>query len=88
MNTHAAVEPFLIATNRQLSVLHPIYKLLVPHYRNTMNINANARLRLISANGIIEQTFLAGEYAMELSSAIYKNWVFTEQALPSDLIKR
>ncbi|KAM7481473.1 hypothetical protein LguiB_006056 [Lonicera macranthoides] len=43
LNTHAVIEPFVIATNRQLSVLHPIYKLLQPHFRETMNINAVAR---------------------------------------------
>ena len=78
----------MIATNRHLSVLHPIYKLLFPHYRDTMNINALARQELINAGGIIEQTFLPGRYAMELSAVIYKNWVFPDQALPSDLIKR
>nr|XP_025618120.1 seed linoleate 9S-lipoxygenase-3 isoform X2 [Arachis hypogaea] len=52
LNTHAVVEPFVIAS------------------------------------GIIEQTFLPSKYAMEMSSIIYKDWVFTDQALPSDLIKR
>ena len=88
LNTHAVVEPFVIATNRQLSVLHPIYKLLYPHYRDTMNINALARESLVNADGIIEQSFLWGRYAMEMSSVIYKDWVFPEQALPADLIKR
>ena len=88
LNTHAVIEPFIIATNRQLSVLHPVYKLLHPHYRDTMNINALARQVLVNAGGIIEDTFLWGRYALEMSSKIYKDWKFHEQALPTDLIKR
>jgi len=88
LNTHAAIEPFVISTNRNLSVLHPIYKLLFPHYRDTMNINALARESLINADGVIEQSFLGGKYAVEISSAAYKDWVFPDQALPTDLIKR
>ncbi|GMJ05486.1 Arabidopsis thaliana lipoxygenase 5 [Hibiscus trionum] len=88
LNTHAVIEPFIIASNRQLSVLHPIYKLLHPHFRDTMNINALARMLLISANGVVELTVYPRNYALEMSSAIYKSWDFTEQALPADLLKR
>ncbi|XP_048424482.1 probable linoleate 9S-lipoxygenase 5 isoform X2 [Pyrus x bretschneideri] len=88
LRTHAVMEPFIIATNRQLSVLHPIYKLLHPHFRDNMNVNALARQVLINASGILEKTVFPAKFSMEWSSAMYKNWVFPEQALPADLIKR
>lgn len=88
LNTHAVIEPFVIATNRQLSVLHPIHKLLHPHFRDTMNINALARQILINAGGVLEKTVFPGRFSMEMSAVIYKSWVLTEQALPADLVKR
>ncbi|KAI9100856.1 hypothetical protein K1719_024218 [Acacia pycnantha] len=88
LQTHAVVEPFVIATNRQLSVIHPFNKLLAPHFNDTMKINALARQSLVNANGIIEATFLPGRYSMEFTSKLYKDWVFTDQELPVDLLKR
>ncbi|XAR54660.1 Linoleate 9S-lipoxygenase [Bertholletia excelsa] len=88
LNTHAVIEPFIIAANRQMSVVHPIFKLLHPHFRDTMYINALARAILISAGGVLESTVFPSKYAMEMCAVIYKGWNFSEQALPADLLKR
>lgn len=88
LHTHAAIEPFVIATNRQMSVIHPIHKLLHPHFRDTMNLNAVARQILINAGGALEWTVFPGKYSLEMTSASYKEWSFPDQALPVDLLNR
>ncbi|XP_074306990.1 linoleate 13S-lipoxygenase 2-1, chloroplastic-like [Silene latifolia] len=89
LRTHCSVEPYIIATNRQLSSMHPIFKLLNPYFRYTMEINCLARESLINAGGIIESTFSTGKYSMEFGSMVYdKVWRFDHQALPADLVSR
>ncbi|VFQ98599.1 unnamed protein product [Cuscuta campestris] len=88
LRTHASMEPFILAAHRQLSVMHPIYKLLDPHMRYTLEINALARQGLINADGVIELCFTPGRYAMDISASAYKNWRFDLENLPADLIRR
>lgn len=89
LRTHCCTEPYIIASSRQLSAMHPIYRLLHPHFRYTIEINALARLALINAGGIIESSFSPGKYAIEVSSVIYgSEWRFDHEALPADLISR
>eukprot|EP00257_Ricinus_communis_P028341 XP_025015755.1 linoleate 13S-lipoxygenase 3-1, chloroplastic [Ricinus communis] len=88
LRTHACLEPFILAAHRQLSSMHPIFKLLDPHMRYTLEINALARQSLISADGVIENCFTPGRYCMEISAAAYKDWRFDMEGLPSDLIRR
>ncbi|KMT14428.1 hypothetical protein BVRB_4g072060 [Beta vulgaris subsp. vulgaris] len=89
LRTHCCVEPYIIASNRQLSALHPIYRLMNPYFRFTMMINALARQALINVGGTIETSFSTEKYSMEFSSFVYdKFWRFDQQGLPADLISR
>ncbi|GJU42571.1 reverse transcriptase domain-containing protein [Tanacetum coccineum] len=56
LQTHAVIEPFIITINRQLSILHPIHKLLHPHFHDTMIINVISRQTLINVGGLLEKT--------------------------------
>lgn len=88
LRSHACMEPFLIAMRRHMSFMHPVHKLMLPHFRYTMHINANARVTLINAGGFIENNFSAGKFGMRLTSVVYKSWRFRTQALPEDLKAR
>ncbi|XP_007014892.2 PREDICTED: linoleate 13S-lipoxygenase 2-1, chloroplastic [Theobroma cacao] len=89
LRTHCCTEPYILAANRQLSEMHPIYRLLHPHFRYTMETNALGRQFLINADGIIESSFTPSKYSMELNSLAYdQEWRFDNQGLPADLISR
>ncbi|MBA0800142.1 hypothetical protein Gohar_010594, partial [Gossypium harknessii] len=88
LRTHACLEPFIIAAHRQLSVMHPIYKLLHCHMRYTMDVNAQGRQLLLNAGGIIESHFFTAACSMEVSASVYQNWWrFDMESLPADLIR-
>ncbi|KAK1302115.1 hypothetical protein QJS10_CPB12g01797 [Acorus calamus] len=80
LRTHACMEPFILAAHRRLSAMHPVFKLLHPHMRYTLEINALARQSLINAGGVIESCFTPGQYCMEISAAA--------KASPPDLVRR
>ncbi|KAL5218682.1 hypothetical protein ABZP36_019366 [Zizania latifolia] len=89
LRTHATMEPFILAAHRHLSAMHPIFKLLHPHMRYTLEINALARQSLINADGVIESCFTPGPVSGEISAAYYRNhWRFDLEGLPADLIRR
>jgi hypothetical protein len=43
-----------------------VYKLMMPHWALTMQINANARASLVNAGGVVEQVFTPGPYCLEV----------------------
>ncbi|WP_055077131.1 lipoxygenase family protein [Pseudanabaena sp. 'Roaring Creek'] len=87
--THLFIEPFAIATNRQLASNHPLYILLKPHFQGTLAINDAAQSGLISAGGTVD-SLLAGTIASSrtLSAQSVENYNFNEAMLPVALKKR
>ena len=50
---HIVPEAMAVATNRQFSSNHPIYRLLKPHFQFMININTDARHSLIVPGGVV-----------------------------------
>ncbi|HEY7428104.1 MAG TPA: lipoxygenase family protein [Gemmataceae bacterium] len=55
--THLFVEPFVIATHRQLARNHPLNLLLHPHFEGTLAINRMARGHLVNEGGPVDRLF-------------------------------
>ncbi|KAI4892364.1 hypothetical protein NFI96_023299 [Prochilodus magdalenae] len=60
LRTHLIVEVICVATLRHLPAVHPIYKLLTPHLKYTLEINCRGRTQLISPNGIFKRVVSTG----------------------------
>ncbi|CAL8321400.1 unnamed protein product [Boreogadus saida] len=65
LRTHLLAEVFSVSLLRNLPMVHPLYKLLVPHTRYTLQINFLARKLLISDSGIFNRFASSGGQAMQ-----------------------
>uniref|UniRef100_A0A0D9RKZ4 Arachidonate 15-lipoxygenase n=1 Tax=Chlorocebus sabaeus TaxID=60711 RepID=A0A0D9RKZ4_CHLSB len=57
---HLMAEVIAVATMRCLPSIHPIFKLIIPHLRYTLEINVRARTGLVSDMGIFDQVVSTG----------------------------
>ncbi|KAM6164555.1 polyunsaturated fatty acid lipoxygenase ALOX15 [Rhynchocyon petersi] len=57
---HLMAEVFTVATMRCLPSIHPVFKLVIPHLRYTLEINVRARNGLVSDFGVFDQVVSTG----------------------------
>ncbi|XP_072241090.1 arachidonate 12-lipoxygenase, 12R-type-like [Leuresthes tenuis] len=89
LRTHLLAEVFAVSLLRNLPMVHPLYKLLIPHTRYTIQINFLARRRLISQDGVFTQFSASGGEGLvtilrrSLSSVTYRSL-----CIPEDIADR
>ncbi|XP_075947441.1 polyunsaturated fatty acid lipoxygenase ALOX15B-like [Anarhichas minor] len=89
LRTHLLAEVFAVSLLRNMPMVHPLYKLLVPHTRYTLQINNLARKNLISKTGSFTKFAASGGEGMRtllkrsLSSVTYRSL-----CIPDDIADR
>jgi arachidonate 15-lipoxygenase len=86
---HLVMEPFAIATARQLAANHPVRVLLGPHLRFNLARNALARETMLRPDGPVDR-LMAGtlESSLKIATEAASSWDFEAFKLPNELKAR
>ncbi|KAM4604000.1 polyunsaturated fatty acid lipoxygenase ALOX15B-like [Polymixia lowei] len=89
LRTHLLAEVFAVSLLRNLPMVHPLHKLLVPHTRYTIQINFLARRLLISETGVFTQFAASGGEGMltSLKTAL-SSVTYSSLCIPEDIAER
>jgi arachidonate 5-lipoxygenase len=91
LRTHFVMEPFVMATMRNLPDPHPVYKLLRRHFRYTLAINEGARKTLLAEGGVFDD-FIAsggpGKGHVKLGQEGFRRWKLADNQPRTDLARR
>ncbi|XP_051801143.1 hydroperoxide isomerase ALOXE3-like [Acanthochromis polyacanthus] len=89
LRTHLLAEVFAVSLLRNVPMIHPLYKLLIPHTRYTLQINYLARLRLISESGFFTQFAASGgEALVTILKRSLSEITYTSLCMPDDIAER
>ncbi|KAG9282356.1 arachidonate 15-lipoxygenase B-like [Astyanax mexicanus] len=89
LRTHLLGEVFTMAVMRNLPSCHPLFKLLIPHVRYTLQINIMARNRLVSPDGVFSQYTAIGNKPMtEFLKRAASSLTYSSLCLPDNIRER
>ncbi|KAM3603619.1 uncharacterized protein V6R79_026010 [Siganus canaliculatus] len=88
MNTHHLAEVFSVATLCSFPAVHPLYKLLVPHFRYTLQINVLARKLIFARSGILNESSLGYDGMLELMRRAFSELTYSSLCLPESITAR
>lgn len=89
LRTHLLAEVFAVSLLRNVPMVHPLYKLLIPHTRYTLQINFLARLLLISKTGTFTQfSASGGEGMITILQRSLSSITYSSLCIPDDIKER
>ncbi|CAG5928011.1 unnamed protein product [Menidia menidia] len=88
MNTHYLAEVFTVAALRCFPVIHPLFKLLIPHFRYTLHINTRARQSLLGPDGALSESTIGIEGVKELMVRNLSKLTYSALCLPENITAR
>uniref|UniRef100_A0A671X1P7 Lipoxygenase domain-containing protein n=1 Tax=Sparus aurata TaxID=8175 RepID=A0A671X1P7_SPAAU len=89
LRAHLLPEVFTVSLLRNVPMVHPLYKLLIPHTRYTLQINHMARDRLISEDGVFKEiAACGGEGMIEILRRFMSSMTYSSLCIKDDIAKR
>uniref|UniRef100_A0A4W5R269 Uncharacterized protein n=1 Tax=Hucho hucho TaxID=62062 RepID=A0A4W5R269_9TELE len=89
LRTHRLAEVFAVALLRNIPMVHPLYKLLIPHTCYTLQINLLARAFLIADEGVFTKLAASGgEGMIEILTRSVASLTYSSLCLPEDITAR
>ncbi|XP_061626744.1 arachidonate 12-lipoxygenase, 12R-type-like [Phyllopteryx taeniolatus] len=89
LRTHLLAEVFVVSLLRNVPMVHPLYKLLIPHTRYTLHINELGRIRLMGPIGVFTKfAGSGGETLMKIMVSSLSSITYRSLCLPDDIADR